>query len=685
MIDFEGRVNEIATSLYNENLTNSVDIKRVTFDIYITMLKQGFLCSESLTNEKLLSHVPYEYYPCNSHLVGSFYMTPAMLRIISKKYESYIKINISEEDKKEIVILSKMLPLTHEQANLYLLNNNVISNEIAPEGIQYLINNFSNISCKPVLLSIYPIDANAKVERAKRNTKPSIYYLLPDVINKTKFNTHLESIKRQVARQESYIGFSILSSICDSFPFKFNGKNILTTDFVRSILSSRPEFKLIDDISCISQDVSNSEFSSLLKQYINHVGTISHSDAYAFFLRYFEYKKFKQGGYSKNNDFGKTTKTKRDEKLQFSDIVDNVVIDYLFNVEDVIYILSNIDGFVIGDNSIDFDGIDSSIHGVNESAWDAFFLSFCKKIREEKSSYTISLSDAQDYSIEYLNNRFDFYLNNENGFFSNKDKVCSVGQENIHYVNNRNSAYLKPDIDELNDMLGSKYVLLDEIKQKASSNHEVYSEVFSEKWKKVESKNKVDPDYLFTNDEYVNDLEMLYTKSFYTNSLSQIEQQISFSEKRIAESEKRRVFIQSFSHSEPSSKELNSSLSKLDEREFYAKNKIDQLKKIKKAVFTSESYIEWTKLLLEIEDIKSRKKLLRINPIELKAGLLIHEKIIQEGGDMLISDIKIWIDDVVRRSSSNGDGDGLLWKYVRSNLSRYISHPYHPFGLSELS
>ncbi|MHC5780214.1 hypothetical protein [Aliivibrio fischeri] len=158
-----------------------------------------------------------------------------------------------------------------------------------------------------------------------------------------------------------------------------------------------------------------------------------------------------------------------------------------------------------------------------------------------------------------------------------------------------------------------------------------------------------------------------------------------FSEKRIAESEKRRVFIQSFSHSEPSSKELNSSLSKLDEREFYAKNKIDQLKKIKKAVFTSESYIEWTKLLLEIEDIKSRKKLLRINPIELKAGLLIHEKIIQEGGDMLISDIKIWIDDVVRRSSSNGDGDGLLWKYVRSNLSRYISHPYHPFGLSELS
>ncbi|MGN2715587.1 hypothetical protein ACTFQF_00145 [Aliivibrio fischeri] len=362
-----------------------------------------------------------------------------------------------------------------------------------------------------------------------------------------------------------------------------------------------------------------------------------------------------------------------------------MVIDYLFNVEDVIYILSNIDGFVIGDNSIDFDGIDSSIHGVNESAWDAFFLSFCKKIREEKSSYTISLSDAQDYSIEYLNNRFDFYLNNENGFFSNKDKVCSVGQENIHYVNNRNSAYLKPDIDELNDMLGSKYVLLDEIKQKASSNHEVYSEVFSEKWKKVESKNKVDPDYLFTNDEYVNDLEMLYTKSFYTNSLSQIEQQISFSEKRIAESEKRRVFIQSFSHSEPSSKELNSSLSKLDEREFYAKNKIDQLKKIKKAVFTSESYIEWTKLLLEIEDIKSRKKLLRINPIELKAGLLIHEKIIQEGGDMLISDIKIWIDDVVRRSSSNGDGDGLLWKYVRSNLSRYISHPYHPFGLSELS
>lgn len=686
MIDFEGAVNNIAISLFNSNsVNNNVEFKRVLFDVYITMLKQGFLCSESLTNEKLLSYTPYEYFPCDAHLVGSFYMTPAMLRIITKKYEQNVKLDISNDDKKQICNLSKLLPLTHEQANLYLINNNVIASEIAPEGIQYLINSVSNIHCKPVLMSIYPIDSSVKVERAKRNTKPSVYYFLPDVINKTKFNSHIESIKRQISRQSSYIGFSILTSICDSFPFKFNGKNIITVDFIRSILSARPEFKIIDDISCVTQEPSSSEFSSLLKQYLSNVGEISHNDAYNFFLRYFEYKKFKQGGYNKNADFGKTVKSKKDEKLQFSDIVDNIVPDYLLSVDDIIFVISNIEGIIVTEKNINFDGVDNSIYGVNESAWDAFFLSYCKSEREKNNAkYSISMRSAQEYFLNYISEQFKFYLNNDNGFFSVVDGYCCVNDENINYFNNRNSVYLKPNIDELNDSLGTKYVLLDEIKQKSLSNHDIYSEVFSEKWGKIESKNKEDPDFLFTNDDYVKDLTMVYVKSFYMHSLSLIEQQVSFSNKRIADCQKRRLFVHSFSKNDSTSKEFISALTKLDEREEYSLNKIAKLNTIRDAVLLSESYVESHKVLTEIDDIKSSRKSLRINPVALKAGFMLHEKIVQEGGKSLLSDIETWVNELIEHSWSGASGDSIIWKYARSNLSRYTSHPYHPFGLSDL-
>ncbi len=661
-------------------ISPSADYDRVLLDVYLTVLKCGLLTSDSLTYSELLERTPSKYYPCPLHMVDTYNLSTLTVQNRVKKCLDLLEFELSDSDIESIKELYGLLPLTTDQANTFLINKDVIDSRYSHDGICFLIKLATKKDVKKAPINIYDEvadNSSGEKERAKRNSKPSVFVICPDNIQPQKLKVHFLKVLRAVRAMTNQLGFVVLDLVCNSAPLVIKKRNVITVDLVKSVLSARTEYEYVSNGIVIASDIDKSEYVRLLALLLNKVGSVPTSFASTFFKSFYEYKL--QASRVKSSDSSDRSNRK---KIAFFDLVSGFDVNTIDErtIESVVE-LSNILSVSSDAISVNQEMKDSDILH-NDSYWLSIYLDFISSTCTSNPT----LDDLCNYYVDVARNSFEKAFKNPNGFFGVAGENLFVSDDHSLYANNRRGEFVQPDFDSVNDDIAFKLSKLDELKTLGQSNFSVYEEAFMAVWKpkKGSKAKKRSLMELYSDSEFVSDLRTWMVNSRPQSAINYLKTDnatcdycISSLVKRLAYIKSQESLIQNSSDSEA----LDTTISNTEHKiELWNERKSINLE-ILNDVSQSELSVKMEAINAELEVLYALRKSLRIKTKEFESHLLIHDWIVQSGGTLAVERVYDMAESYL---------SVLCSKSVPANVPVYHAlynlFNYHPFGcyLSDL-
>lgn len=665
-------------------ISPKVEYDRVLMDVYLTFLKSGLIYPRPLNYSELLEQTPSKYFACPIHMVDTFSVSTLTIQNRVKHCIDLLEFDISDSDRRAVSELYDCLPLTADQANTFLINKGVIETSYSHDGLAFLLKLVTGHSVKNVPISIYD-DTNesnsTEKVRAKRNSKPSVFLLCPDGLSPQKLKTHFLKVLRSVRAMSNQLGFVVLDLICNTVPFVYKKKNILDSDLLKSILSTRTEYEYISSGIVIASSVDESEFIRLLSLLVNKLESVPVPVVRIFFDLFFDYKL----QVSRAKGTGDKSRADR-KKIAFVDFIhgyssSDVSDDVLFSVVELSKIL-----VVTGDGKSDFLRIRpeslNSDYLNNQSYWLELFLDFVKETPSQK----LTLDDFFDFYKDRVSISFSSAISNPFGFFGKNDVGFFVTDDHVTYSNNRRGEFIQPDFDIVTDEIAFKLSQLEELKHLGLSNYSVYEEAFNSAWKakKGAGKKRKDLIDLYADASFVNDLREWMVNSRPQSSVSHIKADIAVCNTSLTSLHKRLAYMRAqyeLSNSSTSRKSgvnheaLEASISSILHRIDMWEHRISVNESLLSDIAQSDLSIQMAKIESDLQVLYAKRKGLRIKTKEYDAHLKIHDWIVQAGGVIESDVIRKTIDSHLHSLCSKSVPENVHIYHTLYNLFNY-----HPFG-----
>ena len=674
-------VHKNAERLYGSTFNSSnFSAKRVLFDVYITFLKCGLLRKDSLVFKSLLDNTPTKYYPCSPNMVDSYSVSTLTLQNTFNKYVGNIDLEISESDEEALIKLNSLLPLTTEQANRYLMKNEVIDSPISTDGIMFLLGVVCKLGVVKVPIVIYDstyLNTVSNGERAKRNSTPSVFLILPSSMKQLKVKNHFVNVIRAVRSMTTQVGFVMPELICSSLPLMDGDKNILTPELLTSILSERKEFEFLSDKILVVSDVDSSEFIRLLTLLASASESLPKELLSDFFRAFFEYKHMysrSKGTKTVSDKNSKTSFAKISKDFDFSDITSSI-LDNMVELSELLTF--NEDGKSV---SVSSAAVNSNVFS-ELGYWMEFYLDFISASKLSKSTSFDSL--LQMYSTR-VRNKYTEALRNENDFFRISNGIVSVSDSNIVFSKNRSGEFVQPDFDYIVDSISLTISKLDELKAIGQSNFEVYQMAFLDKWKpkKGTHAGKRTMLELYLDEEYCEDLKEWLTQSKNQLAVNYINSDIGLCQPLISSISSRIKYMKGAydnlsSHTSNNANALHDSIKAATSRLQQWQLRVDKNMSILNDIAVSDMSLKESNYHKEIEDLELRRKKCRIPTRFYEAHHKIQSWVIENGGELSLDDVTRKVDELCAMLSSKK-----ITKSSSDYHTLYNFYNYHPFKVA---
>lgn len=674
-------VHKNAERLYGSTFNSSnFSAKRVLFDVYITFLKCGLLSKESLVFKTLLDNTPTKYYPCTPNMVDSYSVSTLTLQNTFNKYVGNINLEISKSDEEALVKLHSLLPLTTDQANSYLIQNEVIDNQISTDGIMFLLGSVCKSGVVKVPIVIYDstyLNTVSNGERTKRNSNPSVFLILPSSMKQAKVKNHFVNVIRAVRSMTSQVGFVIPELICSSLPLMDSGKNILTPDLLTSILSERKEFEFLSDKLLVVSDIDSSELIRLLTLLVGASESLPTKLLCDFFKSFFEYKHMysrSKGTKSVVDKNSKTSFAKISNDFDIS-VISTSILTNMIDLSKLLTVEEN--GKSI---SISSTAVNSNVFS-DLGYWMEFYLDFISATTSSQSASFESL--LQMYSAR-VRNKYMEALRSENDFFSISNGIVSVSESNIVFSKNRSGEFVQPDFDYIVDSISLTISKLDELKAIGQSNFEVYQMAFLDKWKpkKGSHAGKRTMLELYLDEEYCEDLKEWLTQSKSQLAVNYINSDIGICQPLISSISSRLKYMKGAydnlsSHTSNNANALHDSIKSASARLQQWQLRVDKNMAILNDVAASSMSLKESNYHKEIEALEVKRKQCRIPTRFYEAQHKIQSWVVENGGELPLDDVNRKVDELCAMLGSKK-----ITKSSSDYHTLYNFYNYHPFKVA---
>lgn len=651
----------------SEIVSPNATFQRVQFGVYATILKSGLLNSNCLTYPELIENIPTQYYPCPTHMVDTFTLSTMMMQKTYKEYINHIDLDLSESDEKNLLDLFKMLPLTQEQCNMFLVNANVIEMPISADGLVYLLEKVTKKSISKSPISLYDAISDTSTTRHKRNSKPSVFIITNEQFSSYSLKSHFAKVIRAVRGMNIQFGFVVPSLLCAEMPLMQKKINKFTPAMLSSILSSRAEYEYLSDKIVVAGKVDDSEFIKLLSLLVKKTSPLPLSKLLSFFIQLFEYKTFSS----------KSRKRLSKKKFSLDDIskdfdvsiVSKEILVSVIALSDVLTI-KDINGESVISIKDDFKDTD---YFDRESYWYDVFLSYLAS----NAGHEYSLDGCIKFYVEFMKDSFERVINEPNGFFNSIGDEFSVDDDNVIFQENRSGEFIQPDLDIVTDEITYKLSAKDELENLGLSNFSVYEEAFNDAWKpkkgsKIKKLNALD---LYYNEDYIKDFTEWMTHSRPKSALNLLRTDIETSTKNLISQKKRLAYIESNSDQTDEDSRITA-IENTGNRISQWQHRIDRNNEVIECVLSSELSTSLEELDNELLELYAKRKSLRIKTKEFECSKIIHDYILSKGRKANREELMAYIEDYLNSLSLTTTKDGSVIYRTLYNM-----YTYHPFNV----
>lgn len=654
------------SSVYGSTVSGDDEYRRLRFDAYTSLLNMGFVIDEVVAFPSVLSRTPEEYYYCDPSLVDTFHVSPQTLRnshkVLSPKLLGIIRDEmLSDSDRHVLRRLLTNLPLTPDQINSALLNDGVINSPISHVAMIHLFEMVGD-DVEAWLAPKYALrDKSAK--RAARFSRPTVPVLFNDTVEKKQLVSYINKLVRAAEKISSVIGFVDLDLLVKISPLdKFKTKKAVLKDFLRSFFSYRDEYRENGSYIVIS-NVDDSDFVRRLGTFIQSVGETSSSIAAPFMLRCINYKRYlSQQGLDEHNE--KLAKNSFSTKFRTADYE----LDYVPS-DVALWVLSHSQLLHVNESSICLNG--TVANRVNEMFWVDYFLQY-----RSSPSYVQydTISDAIDafcdYVIGIFQSEFRRCLSEPKGFFGvTSDKVYVDHFHTTHSDNHRGD-YIQPEATFLDEELHSVFLEFKEFQALLESNYEVYGKAFYNVYKDKTASQVAN----YFKDEFIDDLFEWLSRSPVDDAIGLVEKNISKFEGMIENIDARRN--NNYQLAEVLKVRNEQSIESLNTRRTQVEFCLDESRALLERLKSTEVASKTLHYQNELERLAASKMALKIRSVDFKYYLLLHDLIVENGGEVSREAFDLILQDYLDSLCVTVDG--------KLSLIRVIAHrilSQHPFAI----
>ncbi|MDE5179223.1 hypothetical protein [Vibrio fluvialis] len=685
MNNIKERIEELAISLKRDNdAYYAIDVQKIKFGLYLSFLKKGYFQEDDLANDDLLSNTPTQYLPCDVSIVDTFHLSTPTVRSIVLEYSQFASLSLSEQDAEVIRDLSKSLPLTIEQINFALLAKGVFPNSISTSAFceiatQVCGGNFSSFRLYPV--SARRTQSGELGVRLGRFERSAVMIVTTESSEK-KLKSVFPKLIRACEKMAALTYAVDLQCAVDLKVNKLNKKTLISIDTIMAVLSARDDFYQVSSDCCILSSAHSAranDFVHTLVPYIKAFGSMSIERLPVMFRRFFDYR-VRVGSYRTAKSGG----SDRVSSLDFS----RGYTDGFFSMPTVLACLRHSGYFEISDTLVTLS--DTAPDVKLFSYWHEMLLSFVVERQNDVYDFYSCLETNQNYErhlgytfAEYCAEKYKLEmlsaLKEPRGFFIKQGSGYSVDDATVMFADNHRGDYIEPTATVCDELILLTMNKLDEHKQISTSNFTLYKDAIDKEWKTKGTKRATLPN-LYSNAEYVADLEIWFTYSHFQQSLTYLRSDTVVCEKAIELLKGRRAYIESLerlsdgSLSERVLSSIEPTIERLDSRIALYENRIEVNRRLSDAVLQSDRYKSYLELMSELEELKERKQSLKISAREYKAHLFIHDYLRKAGDVVTETDMLTVIDEHIKSLLITTTSDGATW-YNNGHVL-VTTHPY---------
>lgn len=687
-------VNQLAALAVQQDFTQGLELQRIQFDLYVTLIYQGFLSDEQMTFHNVLDSVPFEFLPCPKEQAPSFYVTTATIDRTVKKYREFIlsNIDVSSSQIETLRNVISQLPLSHTQLNSALIEKGVIPQPVSIRAIEHLfslcVDDVKSDSVKAVNLYISSKNFRPDGTRYERNTRPS--YVVFDLASKEKSIKALSTVVIRTAEIiAGYIGIvhleHIASIVLDRHANKVKSlfsNNEHFNDFISVFLKQRYKnlclsSETTDDIVAISDDLVESDISHSLEHYLSLVGGLPLNKLPEFLYRLLKYKEvLARTGVQKTTSDGKVSLRVVSEnfEISFVNMVSSLELVNALPFSSVINgnIVRTERGKFIPNDDVTLAigiGIDY-LNAGNTFTSSISSSSIIEKMREQyASSFKQQLIDASK---------------DPQGLFEYNGRKYSVNNANISRSTNVQGYYLHDEYLEVTDDIISKR---NAIHDTLTIRKDVFKKGLQFFQKTFSNQSDHLPDIAVdkshpNHERYISNRYDLLSYADYDSSRLYLINEIRRCDKQIQSLSKYLKYLESLENSSSYEVTIKNTSERLEKWQKIKEADYDLIVELE----SSDINLEIQSLKVKLDSLERHRKTLRIGHNQYKAHLLLHDYILKVGKctQPELNEFINAYSHVLVNKRLDGDASLLIKtpEVVYNNLTKAITLfvTYHPFS-----
>ncbi|MCG9578593.1 hypothetical protein L1D14_20455 [Vibrio tubiashii] len=658
-------------------------LKKLQFDIYVTLAYLGFFESEQLSYANVLERVPTKYLPCDAEQSETFHVTSATISRLVTQFTPFIKSNLFApiSDSNKLKELEQQLPVTLSQANDFLVSHGIISSPVSARAIEFLFDCFIGESrVKSLVIAKSNKEKDVNGERYERNTRPSMRVLCLAEQERHAKN-FADSIVRScdwLGRMVGLIDFRLVSDFIvplNSTVVKSLGsKSTHIVDFTLSIC--REKYSSYERDFAVSEDLHDSEFATLLWKYLNAVPSLKVTKLPEFLTRILMNK---AGGKSKS-------KSQKSRVISSSVVLEHWDVEYL--TDEMLQVLMSAIDFVVPDGD-SYSLRSGAFLDVEQDA--SIALSTLIDYLQEYGTFSEELSSQERVSLllkkhsSLLRDKLLSALDSPEGFFEKHGTSYSVSASNRETRTNLSGSYIRPDYDLVSDELFSERVIYQEDDAELRSRFNFLMDAYKKRWGKTVNVS----DLLVSDDhelhlEYITDRKLILTTSHFRQCEYWIKSEIKRG-KRLIESH-----ISYVNYLVSLSEKVDSKVSIAHSHQRIAKWKeiVSIFESELEMIYASEPYKRYVEHIDLVNELLEQRSKLALKPSQYKANMVLHDYIAErseESGEsversVLERFIESYCQSIVGELTTDSTKKSVSDHH---NLRRLIGDAiaYHPFAV----
>lgn len=680
-------ITEIARQAIILDIAGTDDLKRATFDIYVTLCYHGFYSSELLGYHEVLDNVPKEYLPCSSEQASDFFISHVTIDRIVKRYTEFVfnSISVSPVEKSKLKSIAETFPMTIDQFNCELLMSGICPNPISYRALLVIYNELleSNTHYSSLLNFLSTRSRKEDGSRYERNTRPSYISICETEFTKElkAFSTFIVRTSEVVARLIGIVNSEHIAAIVGNLKKKnvsslFYHKDDFVS-YVDSVVGLKFKKSYSDGIA-ISDELEQSEVYRLLYHYMSIKKSLPMSSIPEFLKRLLRFK-------VEINAASKSTAKK--EVLSTKHIY-NAFDSHYITTDSQTALIAAIDFLTIEGNALCFDESATKYFDDNFSTATSIGLSYLEKgnvFQKNSDSERVAHILQNQYADEFLE-KLNSVLKDSDGMLSIEGDRVTVDSGNIVLAENRRGQYHNSEYLEISEEIFYHKTMLEDEVNSLKDRFKARLKAFQTSWKSPSNNlpdiiaDKKHPNHR----EYMEARHNVLSSADYDSAYMYLVNENKRCEKQIASLTKYYNYIQTIDGVDGS--DYSTTVKNTQERitnwgavKALNLELIDELRKADhvKEILDKQSMIEE----LEIE----RRKL-RIRYNEFKAHLLIHDFVVSSTSKPL-DEVKEFIKDYYNVLSNNKlpqdkstayqkQFDGVYHNLRRVLLTFVESHPF---------